>query len=107
MNPPEQIDEYKDVQFSFCGATVNNHSEFLKVIHSIVEDYLVASKGIDQMEINTFDESFDEVITMFPDVFKDKEPGNNDACPYRKEHGIATRIEEWLANVLHIELAPR
>ena len=109
--------DHKDQRYETCGdyedmgeyfeirvSKTTPHQDFLIGLHEFIELYLINSKGVKIEDIDTFDRHFEDMRNQFPDLVKDSEPGNHDSAPYRKEHGIASRVEEWLANVLHVDM---
>ncbi len=69
----------------------NDTSEWIVLIHEIVEHFLCETLGITNGQIDNFD-------------FKSKtnEPGDTFNFPYRDEHCIATAVERMLCGYLRI-----
>lgn len=75
--------------------------EFLIVIHELIEYALVKQANLSLREIDEFDQMFErERAKGLHD--DDAEPGMDKRAPYRKQHIWATRIERFVAFLLHV-----
>lgn len=68
--------------------------QFLVALHELVEAYLCIRNGITQQEVDAFDFNFKG----------EGEPGDDPACPYRREHQFAMNIERLVAHELGVDL---
>ena len=73
--------------------------ESLIVIHELVELMIVKKRGLPMDQIDAFDEAFEKARVKG----NTDEPGDDPACPYRREHCIATGVERMLAGIFNID----
>lgn len=83
--------------------TKNEDYNFLIAVHEFIESYLCKREGIKEEDVTKFDKHFEEMRTAFPDLVGDMEPGDHDNAPYQKQHKIASMMEKWLADNMHID----
>jgi hypothetical protein len=67
--------------------------ELLVGVHELIEAALCKQRGISGEAVDAFDKGF----------AKAGEPGDDPACPYRREHFFATSIEWLLAAELGVD----
>jgi len=70
--------------------------EILVAIHELIEFYLTRKRGIPESTIMDYDlawENRDDKVD---------EPGNQDDCPYKKEHRFSENVERLLAEELGV-----
>ena len=75
--------------------------EALIAFHEIAEALLCRSRHIDTKQVDAFDFAF-EAKRAEGDT---SEPGDDPACPYRREHFFATTVERLLAAELGVDWA--
>lgn len=100
---PKQVMRYDTLgDWTYCNgvftisvddALPKDH-QFLIALHELVEAYLCTRDGITQQEVDEFDLNFKG----------DGEPGDDPACPYRKQHRFAMNIERLVAHELGVDL---
>lgn len=66
--------------------------EFLVAIHELAELALITDRGINEEDIKSFDEEFEDKRTLG----NFDEPGDEPTAPYVNEHCIATAIERLM-----------
>jgi hypothetical protein len=76
--------------------TGNDEYNKLILIHEIVEEMLTRNRGISEKNILEYDLKFEE-------SGKDGEPGEQDDCPYKKEHRFAELIERMICHEIGID----
>ncbi len=65
--------------------------EVLLQIHELVEAVLCSHDGVPQSAVDAFDIEYDKTHTF------DVNAGDDPACPYLKQHCVATAVERILA----------
>lgn len=98
-------DYFYDDVMKFKISKTKPHYQFLIMIHELIEWYLVHSSGMSIEEIDKFDERFEKMRSEYPDIVGNEEPGDNDNAPYTHYHKIASRVERWLADTLHVDFS--
>lgn len=76
----------------------NEDYEFLVAIHELVEWWITKKRGIKEEDITSYDVAWE--LRSSP---KADEPGNEEDCPYKKEHRFAENIERQIAHELGID----
>lgn len=79
--------------------TSNSDYIFLVALHEMIEQHLIYKKGITDQECTDFDIAWEEKNGNSPD----KEPGDDENCPYREEHDWAIKIEKTMAMKMGID----
>lgn len=72
--------------------------EFLITIHELIEWYLTKKRGIREEDITDYDIAWEASHETKAD-----EPGNEEDCPYKKEHRFAENIERQIAHELGVD----
>jgi len=85
---------FKDLVNIRTVETGNENYNFLIHLHESIEEWLCTMRGIDEMDIQAFDQQFKG----------DGEPGDDPAAPYYKEHQFATAIEMLMCNEMGINM---
>lgn len=62
-------------------------------LHEFVEWSLTQARGITEQSITNFDEMFETVRKIAPNVIGDQEPGHMVSAPYHAEHVFAEKLE--------------
>lgn len=76
--------------------------EFLVALHEMIEQHLCLKRGITMQQVDKFD-------LLFEAERKDgmhgisAEPGDDERAPYRREHRLATMVEQLVAYELGID----
>lgn len=70
--------------------------EALVLLHEFVELVLMRARGIPLRASDEFDKAFEA-------AGKPGEPGDDDECPYKEEHAVATHLESLLAKELGVD----
>ena len=83
--------------------TGNNLFNSLVGLHELVEVLLMERRGIPLITSNEFDIVFERERDAKLWVSTD-EPGDDPRCPYRKEHRMASIVEELVAHDLGVDL---
>lgn len=73
--------------------------DFLIGIHEAVEAWLCKKRGITDEDVTTFDVAFEKDRP----AGDTREPGDDPAAPYRREHRFASSIERRIAVELGID----
>ena len=85
-----------------CTALKSEASEFLVVIHELVEQYLLKVAGIREEDVKAFDIMFEQERAAGKwDEYA--EPGDDPRAPYRKQHFMAEVIERSLACMIGVD----
>lgn len=85
-----------------CTNLKSQDSEFLVVLHELVEQYLLKKRGIREEDVKAFDISFEkERAARLWDEYA--EPGDDPRAPYRQEHFIAEVIERTVAAFIGVD----
>lgn len=71
---------------------------FLVAVHEMVEAYLCKRHGVDQHQVDDFDNAFESEDRDDPNA----EPGDDPRAPYRTEHRSAMLVEHFVASLLGI-----
>lgn len=74
--------------------------EALVAVHELVEVLICKQRGITTEQVDVFDKAFEATREE-----GDEEPGDDPACPYRREYFFATSIERLLAAELGVDWA--
>ena len=74
------------------------HTNFLVILHELIEFYLIRAKGIKEEDITNFDLRFEKMRKEYPEIIGLDEPGNSEKSPYNVEHLISSKIERWLGD---------
>ena len=83
----------------------------LIALHELVETVLCKHRHISQESVDKFDMAFDKerealiAIGVTPAEYENiisKEPGDDPACPIKKQHSVATGIERLMAAELDV-----
>jgi hypothetical protein len=77
---------------SLSAVSLANKYEFLVQMHEMIEAFLCREAGISFADIDDFDMAFTG----------NGEPGDDENCPYRTQHKIATEIEKQLADAIGV-----
>lgn len=85
-----------------CTHLKSEDSEFLVVIHELVEQWLLKKRGIREEDVKAFDIMF-EGERAAGKHSESAEPGDDARAPYRKEHFIAEVIERTLAAFIGVD----
>ena len=80
----------------------NPDSEFLVVLHELVEMYITKRKGIDEPKIMAFDIEF-EKERADGKWDENAEPGDDPRAPYKTEHCLSEIIERLVARELGVD----
>jgi len=80
----------------------NPDYEFLVALHEFIESYLLVRKNTDLNKIDEWEERFGK------ERKEGKRPqnaiaGEQEDCPYKEEHKIATEIEKKMAEYLEVD----
>lgn len=101
---------FEDAQIRVCNLK-NRDSEFLVLVHEMIEWYLCERKNISDYCVRAHDEMFEEERARgLHDEYA--EPGDDPRSPYFKEHHFAETVERLLALEMgvdwrtHNELTP-
>lgn len=85
-----------------CTHLKNPDSEFLVMLHELVEVYLCEKRGISEKSVSDHDIMFEKERSQGKhDDYA--EPGDDPRAPYLKEHLVATIVENLVANQLGID----
>lgn len=79
----------------------NEGYELCVMIHEMIEAHLCALRGITDEVITKYDEAFNIKLAE-GSVDENSEPGDQEDCPYHKEHVAATAVEKAVAEALGI-----
>ena len=79
----------------------NPDYEFLVALHELVEFYLIKKHGIDLKKIDEWENEFDKKKKEGK-IPKEAVAGEQEDCPFRKEHKIAVKIEKTMAKYLKV-----
>lgn len=91
------IDENNVLQFRV--SEMDDASEWLVIMHELIEQFLTGQRGITGEVIDKFDMDYEKNRTE--DSLE--EPGDNQAAPYYKEHQFATAVERLLCTELGLD----
>lgn len=80
----------------------NEEYEALVGLHEVTEALLCRKRGIEEKDVTSFDETFEDARKEYPNLFGDTEPGNHPQAPYNKEHLFASRMEHSVAMELGV-----
>lgn len=76
-----------------------NDFDFLVGIHEAIEAWLCHKRGITGEDVTAFDVAFEAKRP----AGNTREPGDDPAAPYRREHRFASSVERRVAIELHID----
>ena len=85
-----------------CTALKSEDSEFLVILHELVEMYITKRKGIDEPKIMAFDIEFEKERAEGK-WDENAEPGDDPRAPYKTEHCLAEIIERLVARELGVD----
>ena len=77
--------------------------EMLVAFHELIEVLLCKDRNITDEQVMAFDRMFEEMRTKYPSIVGDREPGNDPAAPYAREHQTATGMEHAMAAELGVD----
>lgn len=78
----------------------NDDHNLLIALHELLEQALCRKRGITNEQIDAFDFSYEEHRHPDDDT---SEPGDDPACPYRREHRFAMIVEQMMALELGVD----
>lgn len=85
-----------------CTELKSEDSEFLVVLHELIEMYITKKRGIPEPVIQAFDIMFEEERAAGKwDEYA--EPGDDPRAPYKQEHCLAEVIERLVAQQLGVD----
>ena len=73
---------------------MDKRSDFLVLIHELIEQFLTEERGIKEEDIMTFDLEFEKNRKEGDS----SEPGDSPFAPYKNEHRFAENIERQIAH---------
>ena len=85
-----------------CTNLKSPDSEFLVVLHELVEMYITKRKGIKEPDIMAFDIEFEKERAEGK-WDENAEPGDDPRAPYKTEHCLAEIIERLVARELGVD----
>ena len=85
-----------------CTSLKSEDSEFLVILHELVEMYITKKRGIPEPVIQAFDIKFEEERAEGK-WDENAEPGDDPRAPYKTEHCLAEIIERLVARELGVD----
>ena len=76
-------------------------SQFLVGLHELIEAYLCHKDGVTDQQVCDHDQMFEEERERGLH-HEEAEPGDDERSPYRKQHQIATEVEQFVCEKLGI-----
>jgi hypothetical protein len=94
----DENDPKKPIQI-FVSEMGNEDYEFLVGVHELIEAYICKKRGIEEVDVSTYDIAFEAGRAEG----NYDEPGNHPLAPYFNEHAFATKIEKQIAAELGVD----
>ncbi len=77
--------------------------QFILSIQEVIENYLIKKNDLSMDSVIEFEKRFYEMKSQFPEIVKNKHPGDEETAPHYHFHQIATRVGRWLGDTLKID----